>query len=362
MAKKEKPEGACRYFPGCHQMTDGVHRTCDYHREKDRINTEKDQLSKVVGQCTKSYCLKLANPGFERCAEHLPKIRDYSPKQKNSKTPGICSHPSCGNQTDARHKTCQHHRGLSRIRNQKRPARKDKPANICARDSCKEPRAPGFSSCEKCLEKRRDPALVRKAAERVKNLKTEVLSHYGKECLCCKESNIAFLTLDHIDRYSGGPRSGGGLYSWLKKNGYPEGYRTLCQNCNWSLGRFGYCKHSNLTQPLKEGSAKKNTIRQRDRQHEVQLERKLQAFEAYGDAQCNCCGESNHECLSIDHVDETGADHKRLIKGCNLYTWLQRNNYPQGNFQVLCMNCNTAKHHNDGVCPHKTNLEINNGS
>lgn len=32
--------------------------------------------------------------------------------------------------------------------------------------------------------------------------------------------------------------------------------------------------------------------------------------------------------------------------------WLKDNKYPKG-FQVLCTNCNTGRHRNGGICPHK---------
>ena len=88
----------------------------------------------------------------------------------------------------------------------------------------------------------------------------EALSHYsnGKMvCLCCGESNVEFLALDHID--GGGVRHKrenkiGSIYPWLRKRGYPEGYRVLCHNCNMSLGFYGYCPHNNLppNMPIKE--------------------------------------------------------------------------------------------------------------
>lgn len=89
-----------------------------------------------------------------------------------------------------------------------------------------------------------------------------VLVHYGGDppkCACCGESHFEFLALDHIK--GGGlrhlqslgfnKRNGGrgrGIYHWLIKNGFPEGYRVLCHNCNNALGFYGYCPHSGKTQ------------------------------------------------------------------------------------------------------------------
>jgi hypothetical protein len=78
-------------------------------------------------------------------------------------------------------------------------------------------------------------------------------------------------------------------------------------------------------------------------------------YRAYGGYKCACCGETEKLFLSIDHVNNDGAEHKRSMKlntGEQLHRWLIRNNFPEG-FQVLCMNCNWGKHRNNGVCPHQ---------
>lgn len=84
----------------------------------------------------------------------------------------------------------------------------------------------------------------------------EVIYQYsdGKCCCsCCGEPRLEFLAIDHIDgggakhrKELGGGRSAHGgqrFYAWLRKNGYPSGYRVLCHNCNQSIGSFGYCPH-----------------------------------------------------------------------------------------------------------------------
>lgn len=81
-----------------------------------------------------------------------------------------------------------------------------------------------------------------------KRHKKLVLDHYGSICACCGENRIEFLTIDHIN--GGGhrhrqelKRRGKNFLFWLIKNNFPDGYRVLCMNCNFSLGMFGYCPH-----------------------------------------------------------------------------------------------------------------------
>lgn len=66
-------------------------------------------------------------------------------------------------------------------------------------------------------------------------------------CVCCNESHIEFLALDHIHGGGTKERKTSGtnmLYRRLRREGFPQGnYRTLCFNCNWSYGIHGYCPH-----------------------------------------------------------------------------------------------------------------------
>jgi len=83
-----------------------------------------------------------------------------------------------------------------------------------------------------------------------------------------------------------------------------------------------------------------------------------EVLEAYGNA-CQCCGETQPEFLSIDHINNDGAQHRKTIKGPNIYDWLRNQGFPKDNFQILCMNCNFAKGHSaDNQCPHVKVREV----
>lgn len=81
----------------------------------------------------------------------------------------------------------------------------------------------------------------------------EALIHYGgnpPSCACCGEAHLEFLNFDHINGDGGAERrrfgrgmTGLRLASRLKQQGWPEGIRILCWNCNAARGSFGYCPH-----------------------------------------------------------------------------------------------------------------------
>ncbi len=89
------------------------------------------------------------------------------------------------------------------------------------------------------------------AKDRWQRIKKQTLDNYGGKCLCCGESHIEFLSIDHINGNGTQHRKttiGTHIYDWLRRNDYPEGYRVLCFNCNMSLGFFGYCPHGGLNE------------------------------------------------------------------------------------------------------------------
>lgn len=122
----------------------------------------------------------------------------------------------------------------------------------------------------------------------------------------------------------------------------PTSGKTLCDACREKRRLY---RHDPKNRPSVLATEKAKRLRL-----------KLEVFNYYGGPICKCCGETHMEFLSIDHVNNDGASHRRTLKGggCGekLYDWLKRNKYPPG-YQVLCMNCNFAKGH-FGVCPHET--------
>jgi hypothetical protein len=112
-----------------------------------------------------------------------------------------------------------------------------------------------------------------------------------------------------------------------------------------TMGLCCYCSNQ-----AKTGQTRCQQCSDKKREEAKQL--KLEVFEAYGGAKCDCCSEGTECFLSIDHIDGNGNTHRREVGRTSLYRWLKANNFPSG-YQVLCFNCNHGRYLNGGVCPHK---------
>lgn len=81
--------------------------------------------------------------------------------------------------------------------------------------------------------------------------KIKVLRHYSINnkisCVCCGVDNIIMLTIDHIKEDGNKHRceiKRTSIYTWLINHDYPEGFQTLCWNCNYAKHRCGgICPH-----------------------------------------------------------------------------------------------------------------------
>jgi hypothetical protein len=74
-----------------------------------------------------------------------------------------------------------------------------------------------------------------------------IVAYGGYQCSCecnCNSTESEYLSLDHI--HGGGNKhrkllKGKSIFFYLKRAGYPPGFRVLCHNCNASKGYYGYC-------------------------------------------------------------------------------------------------------------------------
>lgn len=245
-----------------------------------------------------------------------------------------------------------------------------------------------------------------KTKEYNRQLKIDAFLNYGGIiCVCCKEEELKFLTIDHVQNDGAIDRAKGlvgiKLYRWMRKNNYPDKarFRVLCYNCNSMRGNYGFCSHEykNVCQnqctickqylierSIYNRNNKKNNYHLFFKHSDINicidcsiclkhntddvskkinskisiLNRRTNILLKYG-GKCVCCGESKYCFLTIDHKTGQG-NHKNANYnyGGRLYRKLKQENYPQNDYQLLCFNCNCAKGHFD-ECPHKIKFTNN---
>lgn len=101
---------------------------------------------------------------------------------------------------------------------------------------------------------------------------------------------------------------------------------------------------------FKSLSLEEREERKRKNREYVKRQR-VELLAAYGN-RCNCCNETTEEFLTLDHIFNDGAEHrKNQVGGSRVYADLKKKGYPKDRYQLLCMNCNFAKRMGD--CPHQ---------
>ncbi len=131
---------------------------------------------------------------------------------------------------------CSYCLGVAKRANTRR--RHEKKRNYLCYD-CGEKAVRGHTRCQRCLD-----LASAHGRDYHARLKREVMEHYGgAACACCGESHLLMLTVDHVAQNGGEHRrqlghalsAGQKFYQWLRREGYPAGYRVLCRNCNYAV-------------------------------------------------------------------------------------------------------------------------------
>lgn len=119
-----------------------------------------------------------------------------------------------------------------------------------------EPKREGMRDCTGC-----GAARVASGRRSEAKARDEIYLRYGgPRCVCCGETELLFLTLDHVDNDGGSHRreivgkNGGCSYrqlrSSLRRRGWPPILQVLCFNCNMGRQRNGgVCPHVRQRQP-----------------------------------------------------------------------------------------------------------------
>ena len=126
----------------------------------------------------------------------------------------------------------------------------------------------------------------------------------------------------------------------------------LCIRCEETLTRANVYPYQDYTRMCKKCFYSRSAeYRVRNKSHEKYvINQKISTLSHYSkNLECANCGETDLVVLSVDHINDDGARHRREIAknarsggGSNFYRWAKKHNYPSG-FQVLCMNCQWIK-------------------
>ena len=131
-----------------------------------------------------------------------------------------------------------------------------------------------------------------------------------------------------------------------------HGHQTWCKACDSIRARQWRADHPELARVWYKNNPEK--VKEKQRRHSQKV--KAEVFNHYGNGivACACCGENLLVFLTIDHINNDGAEHRRnnkLKSSTHMYIWLRKNGYPEG-FQILCWNCQWGKQLL-GTCPHQ---------
>ncbi len=255
----------------------------------------------------------------DNCKEKLPTIAFGKNRFKPDGLQSICK--TCKKDIDKKYHECN----KDKIKTKKREYYLKNKAYIVKKSSNY-----SVANREKC----------RVWSTRAKNkLKAEVFARYcnGDVKCTCGQDNIDLLTIDHVNgggnkhrKEMGIKTAGYAFYRWLYKNSYPEGFQVLCWNCNFK-------------KRLQE-MAPKNPDKRQLQKAAYARSVKVQCLDQYGKT-CPC-GEQDKDVLTLDHVNDDGADHRRETntRGLNFYIYLRKNGFPSNPpLKVLCLNCQYKK-------------------
>ena len=131
------------------------------------------------------------------------------------------------------------------------------------------------------------------------------------------------------------------------------GLSTRCTYCNSAKAKKYRAAHLDQEKAYFESyyAANKQKISDYHKRHRQQLRLLVLSHYSNGTPTCACCRESRFEFLTLDHIHNNGAAHKRQVGRGQVYYSIRDAGFPP-EYQVLCFNCNCAKG-TYGICPHE---------
>jgi len=177
------------------------------------------------------------------CTDRNRRLDSYRKRYHDRHHSGICS--ECDGPVKAGRSRCINHLKLSALKTKKHTDSL-KRRGLCI--SCGIRPLVNKNHCDEC----RKISNEHKYRYRDKII-NKVLDHYGRICSCCGETNILFLTMDHLDGNGQNHRINSDIYRTLytefqKTGNWNTRISVVCYNCNcgkWRNG--GICPHKNIT-------------------------------------------------------------------------------------------------------------------
>jgi len=121
----------------------------------------------------------------------------------------------------------------------KEQSKKRKLKGLCVK--CNNKVVENKSLCQECSKLSND-----RTTKKRKNDKEIVFKYYGNKCVCCQESRIEFLTIDHVNNDGAEDRRKNkhkAICHHIIKQNFPDKYQILCWNCNAAKQYYGVCPH-----------------------------------------------------------------------------------------------------------------------
>lgn len=133
----------------------------------------------------------------------------------------------------------------------------------------------------------------------------------------------------------------------VRKSGLPSLKQLMLTGLDRIEAKREYCRLHAKKSRL-NGTHKADAVYWRNRR----LTSRLKVLRIYGGC-CVCCGETESQFLTIDHVENDGNKERgKYAWACHIYQRLADEGSVNSKYQLLCWNCNCAKG-KYGCCPHK---------
>jgi hypothetical protein len=203
-------------------------------RKATKAQLKQADKMRRAGKCPR--CGGRGRDGFTVCkrCQDLGYVRQVAIRT-DRKSKKLCL--QCGAIAISDKSYCARCKERDRARGGDRKARL-KSLGLCS--SCGQaPPRKDFATCELCRERGRGY---------VHHVKVAIIEKYGGRCVCCSESNLYFLTIDHVNNDGASEKRQLGNSSAIVRKVYREprssAYQLLCFNCNCAKGFFGSCPHT----------------------------------------------------------------------------------------------------------------------